>query len=113
MDPNGLDLQQLLGSPLATLLMASLAVKMLISTFKVLTPAIGTPSTAPPRAIRWAAMLLGVAAAFIMGVGVFQAAPGLHWTLLALNKILGGLMVGGGALGVHESQQWLVPKAQP
>lgn len=112
MDPNtGIDLKQLLASPVTTLFLASLAVKLLISTFKVLTPAIGTPSTATPFGLRWAAMALGVAAAFIMGVGLFAPLPDLPWYLAALNKVLGGFLVGGGALGVHESQQILVPKA--
>lgn len=109
-----IDLQLLLSSPVATLLLASVVVKMLLSTFKWLTPKIGTPNDTPSLVMRWAAMLLGIAAAFIMGLGVFQmpADQVLPWYLVALNKVLGGFVVGGGALGVHESQQIPFPKKE-
>lgn len=108
----GVDLQQLLSSPLPNLFLASVAVKVLISVVKFLTPSIGETNTATPLQLRWAAMALGIAAAFITGIGLFAPAAGapLPWYLVALNKILAGFLVGGGAMGVHETQQLLTPK---
>ena len=104
------DLSNLLASPLVTLAAASVAVKIIISTIKYLTPTIGEPSALTPLSLRLLAVGLGIAAAFIMKVGIFAAPADTVPALLIVNYILGGIAVGGGALGVHEMQNLIAPK---
>jgi hypothetical protein len=95
-------MEGLFSGQLAQLAMASLAVKALLSGLKFVFPQVGTPATFTPIQLRVAAIVLGVFLGLAMQVSPLTLPAGAHIIYVYGNHVLGGLLVGLGALGAHE-----------
>ena len=95
-------MEGLFSGQLAQLAMASLAVKAFLSGLKFVFPKVGTPATFTPIQLRIAAIGLGVFLGLALKVAPLTLPEGAHIIYVYGNHVLGGLLVGFGALGSHE-----------
>lgn len=89
---------------------AAMVVKALISGLKFLTPQIGTPSTFSPLHLRVAALVAGVFCGVAMHLGPLTLPPESSAVFVYGNWILGGVLIGVGALGTHETVDMVKPQ---
>ena len=100
-------MEGLFSGQLASAALAALVIKVFLSGLKVVFPQVGTPSTFTPVQLRVAAVVLGVVCGLALQLAplTLPAGSSIIWTYA--NRLLGGLLIGMGALGAHEGVDML------
>lgn len=92
----------LFSGQLAEAALAALVIKVFLSGLKVVFPQVGTPSPFTPIQLRVAAIVLGVVCGMALQLAPLTLPAGSHIVWTYANQLLGGLLIGMGALGTHE-----------